>query len=443
MKKARQRKYSAAPLRLLCVLVGVLGLALAGCVSSPPSASKAAQAADFFTPIRSIDPEDTDFSDLESLERALAGVEVVLLGEPLHGSNTGVAARARLVRFLHARMGFSVLAYEASFYGTTRAWEDAQTASDPATVLANGVLGGWSKRHGAPLFRYLATEMKGDRPLRLAGVDPAFINGGTPEKALRFVFEAVTYLAARGCSSSWTEPIRDSLVDLAELREEATAQQRAQLAPVSNALRASTSCLASLPAWPASPEDDFWQQVFAHVDALARYRWSDPEDPEIPLIRDRAMADNVVWLRAHHPGEKLIVWAANLHNARTLADVRDGDELANPGERPMGSYLAESLGDRLFSLMTTSGEHVWRSGEREHCIPADHRDVLEAELQTRGLPAGWVSLRAWKADPKDRGDFVALAFGMLPRRASWGDVADGFLYLPVIDETAAVAAPAP
>ena len=193
----------------------------------------------------------------------------------------------------------------------------------------------------------------------------------------------------------------------------------------------------SLPGWPASPEDEFWHQVFSHVDALARSDWGNPGDPEIPLIRDRAMADNVTWLRAHFPGERIIVWAANLHNARTLAEVRDGDQLANPGERPMGSYLAESLGDRLFSLMTTSGEYVWRSGEREHCVPADRRDVLEAALQDRGLSAAWVNLRAWKADPENRSNFVSLAFGMLPRRAPWSEVADGFLYLPVIDETSA------
>lgn len=421
--------------------MAALGLSLTGCASSLPKVSSAAQAAEHFAPFRSIDPENTDFSDLESLGRALAGVEVVLLGEPLHGSNTGVSARARLVRFLHVRMGFGILAYEASFYGAARAWEDAQVAADPATVLANGVHPGWSKRHGAPLFRYLAIEMKGDLPLRLAGVDPAFINGGTPEKALRFLSEAVTYLAARGCASSWTEPIRDSLVELAELREEATPQQRAQLAPLLAALRTSTYCLASLPASPASAEDDFWQQVFRHVDALVRYKWGDPEDPEIPLIRDRAMADSVVWLRAHHPGEKIIVWAANLHNARTLAEVREGNDLANPGERPMGQYLAESLGARLFSLMTTSGEYVWRNGEREQCVPADRREVLEGELQARGLPVGWVNLRSFKAGQEEPQDFVALAFGMLPRRAPWSEIADGFLYLPVIDATSAAAEP--
>ena len=107
----------------------------------------------------------------------------------------------------------------------------------------------------------------------------------------------------------------------------------------------------------------------------------------------------------------------------------------------MGQYLAESLGDRLFSLMTTSGEYVWRSGERERCVPADRRDVLEAELENRGSPAGWVNLRAWKAVRGKPGNFLTLAFGLLPRRAPWGEVADGFLYLPTLDAASATPAP--
>jgi len=421
--------------------MGLIALGVAGCASSPPSVRNASQAADYFSPIRSIDPEDTDFSDLDSLESALEGVEVVLLGEARHGSDTGVSARARLVEFLHARMGFSILAYEASFYGTARAWEDAQSSADPATVLANGVHPGWSKRHGAPLFRYLASQMKSATPLRLAGVDPAFRNGGSHEKTLRFEAEAMTYLASRKCDWPWTAAVRSSLIELADADVEATAGEMVQRDALLAALRRSIECLALSPGWPMGPEDEFWQQVFAHVDALARSDWGDPADPGLRQIRDRAMADNVVWLRAHHPGEKIIVWAANLHNARTLAEVRDGDELANPGERPMGQYLAELLGDRLFSLMTTSGEYVWRNGEREDCVPADRRDVLEAELQSRGLPAGWVNLRTWRAATGNPGDFVTLAFGLLPRRAPWGEVADGFLYLPVLDSTVAGTAP--
>lgn len=441
MKKDRQGKGSDPRRCLLLVLAGGLGITLTACAPGPLETGSGARPADFFAPIRTIDPEDTDFSDLEGLGKALAGVEVVLLGEPIHGSNTGVSARARLVRFLHSRMGFSILAYEASFYGAARAWEDAQLAPDPQTILANGVHPGWSKRHGAPLFRYLASQMKSDTPLQLAGVDPAFRNGGSPEKTLRFESEAMAYLASRDCASPWTAATRSSLVELADLDGEATAGQLDRQAELLAALDRSTDCLASAPGWPKGPQDEFWQQVFANVDSLVRSDWGDPADPGLPLIRDRAMADNVAWLRAHHPGEKIIVWAANLHNARTLAQIRDGDELTNPGERPMGESLAASLGDRLYSLMTTSGEYVRKSGERERCVPADSRDVLEAELENRGSPAGWVNLRAWKAVRGKPGNFVTLAFGLLPRRAPWGEVADGFLYLPILDAASAASAP--
>ncbi len=305
--KKRNKKYDPAPAK-----VRQMGLAIAGCASSPPSVSKASKAADHFSPFRSIDPEDTDFSDLESLGRALAGVEVVLLGEARHGSDTGVSARARLVRFLHARMGFSILAYEASFYGTARAWEDAQVGADPTAVLADGVHPGWSKRHGAPLFRYLASQMKSDRPLRLAGVDPAFRNGGSHEKTLRFDAEAMAYLAARNCDSLWTTAVRSSLIELADADLEATAREMAQRDALLAALRRSIECLDDSPGWPMGPQDEFWQQVFAHVDAQARSDWGDPADPGLRQIRDRAMADNVNWLRAHHPGDQAIVPAAVL-----------------------------------------------------------------------------------------------------------------------------------
>jgi erythromycin esterase-like protein len=441
MKKDQQGKDPATRRWHRLALGCLLGVGVAGCNPGPPETTSGATPADFFAPIRTIDPDDTDFSDLEGLGRALAGVEVVLLGEPIHGSNTGVSARARLVRFLHSRVGFSILAYESSFYGSARAWEDAQSAADPQTILADGVHPGWSKRHGAPLFRYLASEMKSATPLRLAGVDPAFRNGGSPEKTLRFESEAIAYLASRDCASPWTAATRSSMVELADLDGEATAGQLARQAALLSALESSTDCLASAPGWPEGLKDEFWQQVFANVDSLARSDWGDPADPGLRQIRDRAMADNVAWLRAHHPGEKIIVWAANLHNARTLSEVRDGKESANPGERPMGEYLSESLGNRLFSLMTTSGEYVSRRGEREHCVPADRRDVLEGELENRGSPAGWVNLRAWKAVRGKPGNFVTLAFGLLPRRAPWGEVADGFLYLPTLDAASATPAP--
>ena len=60
--------------------------------------------------IRSIDPDDEDFSDLAFLREQLSGVRVVLLGESDHGNGSDFKAKTRLIKFLHLKMGFDVLA---------------------------------------------------------------------------------------------------------------------------------------------------------------------------------------------------------------------------------------------------------------------------------------------------------------------------------------------
>src|SRR5262245_11525127 len=59
--------------------------------------------------IRSIDVKDDDFSDLEPLMAAIGTSRVVQMGEPSHGAGSAFAAKARLIKFLHQRMGFDVL----------------------------------------------------------------------------------------------------------------------------------------------------------------------------------------------------------------------------------------------------------------------------------------------------------------------------------------------
>ncbi|MGH9894114.1 MAG: erythromycin esterase family protein, partial [bacterium] len=66
--------------------------------------------------VRSIDPADEDFKDLEPLIKAIGSARVVQLGEPSHGAGSSFAAKARLIKFLHRRMGFDVVAWESGLY---------------------------------------------------------------------------------------------------------------------------------------------------------------------------------------------------------------------------------------------------------------------------------------------------------------------------------------
>src|SRR3989337_1173277 len=93
------------------IALGSLALAAA---APPPSADELQRwIAERAVTVRTIDAADEDFRDLEPLIDAIGSAHVVQLGEPSHGSGGSFAAKVRLVKFLHQRMGFDVLAWES------------------------------------------------------------------------------------------------------------------------------------------------------------------------------------------------------------------------------------------------------------------------------------------------------------------------------------------
>jgi erythromycin esterase len=107
-------------------------------------------------PLRSIDSADNDFHDLEPLRETLKGVRVVMLGEQSHGDGTTFLAKTRLIRFLHERMGFDVLAFESGFYDCPKAWDLLAHGEEARKAIPRGVFAIWTaSRQVQPLLDYL------------------------------------------------------------------------------------------------------------------------------------------------------------------------------------------------------------------------------------------------------------------------------------------------
>jgi erythromycin esterase len=70
--------------------------------------------------LRTITPTDDDFSDLEPLVAKIGSSRLVMLGEHTHNDGATFLAKARLLRFLHQRLGFDVLAWEGGFLDGAR-----------------------------------------------------------------------------------------------------------------------------------------------------------------------------------------------------------------------------------------------------------------------------------------------------------------------------------
>ncbi len=120
-------------------------------------------------PIRSIDPDDEDFTDLEPLRETLADVRLVLLGEADHQSGSDFLAKTRLVKFLHQELGFDVLAFESPMYDMKVAWDSLRTGTPPREALWLGASTWAGADQIQPLVAYLGEQARGRRPGEIPG----------------------------------------------------------------------------------------------------------------------------------------------------------------------------------------------------------------------------------------------------------------------------------
>jgi erythromycin esterase-like protein len=74
-------------------------------------------------PVNSINLRDTSDADLQRLADAIGDNRIVMLGGMETTDGETIRAKARIVRFLHQRLGFSVLAFPSDFYGTNMLWD--------------------------------------------------------------------------------------------------------------------------------------------------------------------------------------------------------------------------------------------------------------------------------------------------------------------------------
>lgn len=118
--------------------------------------------------IRSINPADTNFKDLEFLAQEIGSARVVMLGEPSHGEGNVFEAKIRLLHFLQQRMGFTTLAFESGFYDLHKAQQELEAGKSAQEALANSVFPIWT---GAQEFQTVLP-LIGKGGLRVAGFDP-------------------------------------------------------------------------------------------------------------------------------------------------------------------------------------------------------------------------------------------------------------------------------
>ena len=395
---------------LLTIAFGCLLAANAPAVraDSPPGDQVQTWIASHAVPVRSVDAADDDFSDLAPLAKAIGSAQVVELGEPGHGAGTSFAAKVRLIKFLHQKLGFDVLVWESGMYDVALSDAGMRGEDDPVTAARRGIFQLWSGAEEArPLFAYVKASQATDHPLRMAGFDMQVTAGGTPERFAEDLRAFVQALKQSALRDEMTVSADQGIAARARLFKSnfeaetdlaALDQAAAQLLKTMQDKRAAFLAVhdAKSIAWMEHGIENM------RLDARQRYetRHSGGASVERENRRDARNFENLRWLiQQGFPGKKFIVWAHNVHVMKThySADFRSIDIEAKPGDmKPTGTFLAEWLGSRAYSIgMTTyQGKDALVTGGPVTAIDPAPADSLEGRLHALGHPFAFLDLRA-------------------------------------------------
>lgn len=405
-------------------------------------------------PVRSLEPEEDDYSDLMPLAEALDGVRVVALGEATHGSGAAFLAKTRLVKFLHEVLGFDVLVWESGLYDMRRASELLKAGGAAREALERGVFDIWlDSDQLRPLVSYLDETARSGSPLELAGVDFQFSGAGSDSA---FIADLESYLSRIGVSTFELAPggrVRDvlrSVIGYRYLEREIPDEGvRAHVLDVLHAWEEEARRDSSI-------DGTFWARILWNARtyvgnvfdrAMLRGR-ADPsaeQEERVYGLRDRVMGRNLVWLAEElYPDRKLIVWAATGHllkNPDRIRHARGGDAHPvydrgfGPGST-LGHEAALELGDRLYVLAVTAyagvhGKDTW-IGYPYH-LERDQVGEFELEelIAATGAEIAFLDLRRSRAGDEwlDR-PLAARGIGRyIAWRSTWRENVDGLLFV--------------
>jgi erythromycin esterase len=336
-------------------------------------------------PITTLYYDSTTFEDLEPLGKLVGDANVVILGEAEHGDGSTFYLKSRIVKYLNSEKGFHVLAFESPFYNIHMAQQtgDFQNVIEPIYDM-------WRYSEACrELFKH--AEHSSINWLRIEGIDSRHSGDTTPVKHIDALIQKYDIQIPEADRFFFNRTLTDALKFEYTHNIDTPSQER-----LLNLLVRYREELSK------TDVDKFWIQELENLEAYCKHSWYCVVDEVAEYYnnshRDKQMADNALWLlRERWKGEKIIIWAANMHTVKNYSTIDNSiyskEEIAARGaEHSMGEYLAAEY-DSLRSIITIAYGGKGADGDfKEYPMDTVHRHSVEAMFHNAGFKYGFLDV---------------------------------------------------
>ena len=283
-------------------------------------------------PISTIEPDSTNFSDLNIIEKAIGSSQIVMLGEQDHGDAPTFLAKTRLIKYLHENLGFNVLAFESDFFGLNFGFDKLE--KNKLTIdsfIKKNIFPIWTYCNTCEnlFYNYVPSTFQTERPLIVSGFDCQLMLNFSSN---HLIFYLDSLLQSLNIPIIKQENYKTEILPLIDSLKYYSFKDTTNYSKCETYLSQIKSQLAA-----KLTEGDFWTQVINNLlSENKEYQLSKTNTINSGNVRDAQMASNLKWLKdVKFKNEKIIVWAANEHVSKFI------DSSGKGGRKmiTMGSFL--------------------------------------------------------------------------------------------------------
>jgi|CXWL01.1.fsa_nt_gi erythromycin esterase-like protein len=379
--------------------------------------------------IKSITPADTNYNDFAVIEKAISNSRVVMIGEQDHGDGATFLAKSRLIKYLHEKLGFKILAFESDFYSLNRGWELASNNEYSIdSLIQKNIYPVWTKcNQCSDIFKYLKQQSSTSNSLVISGFDNQLMGSLSQQKLMHEIssFLDTSHLPLFQVEKTKIEFILNisSLLQyykgIAGKSSITTNTIKSFIATIDTTLNQHTEKYSG---------DNFYIAVLKSIRGAARQMIAElnKEHFAADQARDEQMAENLIWLiNSKYPNEKIIIWAANSHIMKNYF---------KSSKPPSMGYVVsqkKELKDLTYIIgFTGQSGKSGRISSKPYNISSPAKNSLEQWFNEKQFQYAFVDFKTFNNQHPDFNDtFFMKWIHWQNEKANWTKVFDGVFYI--------------